>query len=100
MRKTALILYNKISGDPKEDELDVLDEVKIVSEALKELKYKVLEYQISLNIDKAIKNIRKIKPDFIFNLTGHLKIQGFGDDVKYCNPELSIATYFTSCLSP
>ena len=38
MSKTALILYNKISDDPKADELDVLDEVKIVSEALAELR--------------------------------------------------------------
>ncbi len=76
MSKTALILYNKISDDPKADELDVLDEVKIVSEALAELDYKVLEYQIDLNLDKAIKEIRKIQPDFIFNLSEALDNKG------------------------
>jgi D-alanine-D-alanine ligase len=76
MSKTALILYNRISDNPKEDELDVLDEVKIVSQALTELNYKVLEYQIDLNLDKAIKEIQRIQPDFIFNLSEALDNKG------------------------
>src|SRR5664280_336420 len=74
--KTALILFNKISKNPKDDELDVLDQVKIVSEALVKLKYKVEEYQIDLNLSKAVKNIRKINPAFIFNLAETLDNKG------------------------
>ena len=76
MSKTALILYNKISPNPGEDELDVLDQVKLVSAALVELKYKVLEYQISLNLDQAIREIRQINPAFIFNLAETLDNKG------------------------
>ena len=68
MHKTALILYNKISAHPKDDELDVLDQVKLVSKTLKKLHYEVREYQIDLNLQKAINDIKKINPYFIFNL--------------------------------
>jgi D-alanine-D-alanine ligase len=76
MTKTAMILYNKISNHPKDDELDVLDQVKIVSEALVKLKYKVIEYQIDLNLKKAIIDIRKLAPDFAFNLAETLDNKG------------------------
>ena len=76
MTKTALILFNKISKNPKDDELDVLDQVKIVSEALVKLKYTVEEYQIDLNLSKAVKDIRKINPAFIFNLAETLDNKG------------------------
>jgi len=76
MRKTALILYNKISAHPKEDELDVIDQVRLVAEALKKLHYEVREYQIDLNLQKAIKDIKKINPYFIFNLAETLNNQG------------------------
>jgi D-alanine-D-alanine ligase len=76
MSKIALILYNKISAHPKDDELDVLDQVRIVSKALTQLKYKVGEYQMSLNLHKAVKDIQKIRPDFIFNLAETLDNKG------------------------
>jgi D-alanine-D-alanine ligase len=76
MTQTALILFNRISAHPKDDELDVLDQVKIVSEALVKLKYTVTEYQIDLNLGKAIKEIRKIAPDVIFNLAETLDNKG------------------------
>jgi D-alanine-D-alanine ligase len=76
MNKTVLILYNRISANPKEDELDVLDEVKIVSDALKKLQFMVIEYQIDLNLDMAIQDIKKIRPDFIFNLVEALDNKG------------------------
>lgn len=76
MQKTALILFNKISAHPKDDELDVLDQVKLVSEALKKLNYEVKEYQIDLNLQKAIRDIKKINPYFIFNLAETLNNLG------------------------
>jgi len=66
--KTILILYNKISGDATPDELDVLEQVNIVSNSLKELKYKVKTLEFDMNIEKVIKNIKKIAPDIVFNL--------------------------------
>ncbi len=76
MTKTALILFNRISAHPKEDELDVLDQVMIVSEALVKLKYRIVEYQVDLNLSKALKDIQRIRPDFIFNLAEALDNKG------------------------
>jgi D-alanine-D-alanine ligase len=76
MSKTAVILFNKISAHPKDDELDVLDQVRIVSDALVKLKYKVSEYQIGLNLAQAIRDLRKLHPSFIFNLAETLDNKG------------------------
>ena len=76
MSKTALILYNKISANPCEDELDVLDQVKLVSGALAKLNFTVREYQISLNLEVALREIRKINPAIIFNLAESLDNKG------------------------
>lgn len=77
MNENVLILFNKISANPKDDELDVLEQVKIVREALSELKYNVAEYQVDFNLDKAIRDIRKANPFFIFNLSESLN--NFGE---------------------
>ncbi len=68
MKKTALILYNKLSKKPKDDEADVLEQVNLVSKALKKLKYEVKELQVDLNLKSAIRNLQELKPDIIFNL--------------------------------
>ena len=68
MKETALILYNRLSEKPTEDELDVLEQVEIVKTALEELNFTVLTDQVDLNLQKTLDTIRKIKPCFIFNL--------------------------------
>jgi D-alanine-D-alanine ligase len=76
MKKTILILYNKISRNPTGDELDVLDQVKIVSEALKVLKYEVGELQFDMNLEKVVKEIRKVSPYIVFNLAESIYNKG------------------------
>jgi len=76
MKKTILILYNKISKNPTGDELDVLDQVKIVSDALSELRYELRELQLDMNLEKAIREIRKAKPFIIFNLAESIYNKG------------------------
>ena len=76
MNKTILILYNKISKNSSGDELDVLDQVKIVSDTLKELEYDIVELQLDMNLEKAIRSIRKINPYIIFNLVESIYNQG------------------------
>lgn len=68
MKKTVLILYNKLSKTPKDDEADVIEQVNLVTAALQNLKYDVKYLQIDLNLGMAIRRIRGIKPDIIFNL--------------------------------
>jgi len=68
MKKTVLILYNKLSKKPKDDEADVIEQVNLVTVALKNLKYEVQYLQIDLNLKTAIRKIQRIRPDIIFNL--------------------------------
>lgn len=68
IKKTILILYNKISKNPTADELDILDQVQIVSGTLIQLNYTVKELQLDMNLDQAIQKIRKLNPFIIFNL--------------------------------
>ena len=68
MKKTVLILYNKLSKKPKDDEADVIEQVNLVTVALKKLDYNVSYLQIDLNLKTAIRHIQKARPDIIFNL--------------------------------
>ena len=68
MKKTVLILYNKLSKKPKDDEADVIEQVNLVTVALQNLGYEVKYFQIDLNLKTAISQIQNIKPDIIFNL--------------------------------
>ena len=85
MKKPILILYNKISENPSEDELDVLDQVKIVTDALVEMNYQVKELQLDMNLDKAIKEIGKIDPYVVFNLVESINNKG---EFAYFAPSL------------
>lgn len=68
MKKTVLILYNKLSKKPKDDEADVIEQVNLVTDALKNLGYDVDYLQIDLNLKTAIRKIQKASPYIIFNL--------------------------------
>lgn len=76
LKKTILILYNKVSKTPTPDESDVLDQVQIVSDALIALKFTVKELQLDMNLDQAVKKIRKINPYIIFNLAESIYNKG------------------------
>jgi D-alanine-D-alanine ligase len=68
MGKLALILYNKLSENPQDDEADVLEQVNLVTTALHNLEYEVVTDQMDMDLQSAIDRIRKIGPDIIFNL--------------------------------
>lgn len=74
--KRVIILYNEITKNASSDELDILDQVKVVSDALVELGYEVTELTLSLNMKKAVAEIKKIKPYFVFNLVESLQNSG------------------------
>ena len=76
IKKTILILYNKISKNPTEDELDVLDQVQVVSDALIQLNYTVKKLQLDMNLDQVVRKIRKLNPFIIFNLAESIYNKG------------------------
>jgi D-alanine-D-alanine ligase len=66
--KKALILINKLSENPTTDELDVLEQARIVEEALKELYYQVSREFFDLNLQRVRDILVSMNPDIVFNL--------------------------------
>jgi D-alanine-D-alanine ligase len=66
--KKALILINKLSENPTQDELDVLEQAHVVEETLIELGYKTSRDFLELNMQKAKDTIVSLQPDIVFNL--------------------------------
>jgi D-alanine-D-alanine ligase len=64
----VLIIHNKLSYNALADEMDVMEQVKLVEESLISLHHEVLILPVSLDLTKAIMEIRVISPDVIFNL--------------------------------
>ena len=74
--KKVVVLYNKISENPTIDELDVLDQVKVVAESLVKLGYDVEQVAFSFDLNETIAYLKKISPDFIFNLVESIENDG------------------------
>ncbi len=66
--KKAVILHNRVSADSPKDELDVLVQAREVSQALAELGYQPVTVPFSLDVEKAVRAIRRSEPIFVFNL--------------------------------
>ncbi|MFH1161121.1 MAG: ATP-grasp domain-containing protein [bacterium] len=76
MKKKLLIVHNKIAENAGEDELDVLDQAKLVEDACLDLGYLVERMEMNLDLGKAILRIREIGPDILFNLVETLDNKG------------------------
>ena len=85
LNNKVIVLYGKLSDNPQEDELDVLDEVNFVSAFLLELGYKSYKLEFSLNIDKVISEIQSINPLFVFNLVETIENNG---EFHYFSPAI------------
>ncbi|MFA4851003.1 MAG: ATP-grasp domain-containing protein [Bacteroidales bacterium] len=81
----VVILFNKLSENPQADELDVLTQVNLVADTLKELGYVISEVPFSFNINEAIKQIKEIDPCFVFNLVESIDNKG---ELCYISPAI------------
>ena len=68
IEKVVALLYNSVTKNSAPDEQDVMDQVKAVSQALKQLGYTVIEQPFELDAGKAMHNIMEMRPAFLFNL--------------------------------
>ena len=64
----AALLYNKLSEQPKEDEMDVIRQMQHISRGLKKLDYIPFRVPFSIDIKEAIETLQKIHPKVVFNL--------------------------------
>jgi D-alanine-D-alanine ligase len=94
--KKALILINKISPVPTEDEMDVLSQASEVEKALSELDYETVREFVDLNLEKTKQNLIAHSPDLVFNLVETIDQRG---DLIYLAPALleSIHIPYTGC---
>lgn len=96
MADKVVILHNKISETPTTDELDVLEQVKDVQDALIELGYETAIVEFSFDINDAISKIKAENPKFIFNL-----VEGIDNDGQLITIAPSILDYlkipYTGC---
>jgi D-alanine-D-alanine ligase len=67
MKKT-LILINKISENPTQDELDVLDQAAVVEDALKQLGFDTFRQFVDLDFLRTKNMLLSLQPDVVFNL--------------------------------
>src|SRR5512145_1077533 len=66
--KTVAIVFGAVALDAPHDEADVLVEVKTVSNALKNLGYRVEEVPVTLDLLSLKQILQKIKPYLVYNL--------------------------------
>lgn len=94
--KKVLILINKISETPTEDEIDVLSQATEVEVALVGLGYKTCREFIGMNLEEAMQNIVSHAPDLVFNLVETIDQKG---DLIYLAPALlgSMRVPYTGC---
>lgn len=92
----AVILHNKISDNPTIDELDVLDQVKVVNEALIKLGYEIVVVLFSFDLNKVMNDIKTENPAFVFNL-----VEGIDNDGQLITIAPAILDYlkipYTGC---
>ncbi|MFH0866755.1 MAG: ATP-grasp domain-containing protein [Bacteroidota bacterium] len=84
-KKKVLILYSEIFSDSQKDELDVLEQVDVVRDALIEKGYEVLQMSVSLDLNDLLIKLDEIKPDVIFNLVETIQKTG---ELLYIVPAL------------
>ena len=68
MPEKVVILYGKLSPQPNNDELDVLDEVAVVKKSLNSLGYETQELVFDLDLYKVQQQLSELKPKFVYNL--------------------------------
>ncbi|MGV8139877.1 MAG: hypothetical protein AB2L20_32220 [Mangrovibacterium sp.] len=68
MSKPVVILHNRLSEHPAPDELDVMEQVKLVEKALAELGYDCVVRDIGCNLYQDIIDLQELSPAFVFNL--------------------------------
>ena len=90
MNKKVVILHNKIFDHSNPDEIDVLHQVDLVSDAYKELGFEPLSVELGLNPFDDILKIKDINPLFVFNLIESVFDKG---ELLYIGPAIMNAMH-------
>lgn len=74
--KQAIILHNPVGKSSKEDELDVLNQAELVSEALAKLGYSSEKIEFTLTDDSLVKYLKNNAVSIVFNLVETINDSG------------------------
>lgn len=75
------VLHGEVMEGAGEDEQDVFVQAAAVSQSLCDLGYETVTLPLSLNIADAMANLRRLQPDFVFNLVE--AIEGRGNMIHF-----------------
>lgn len=92
----VLILFDRVPPDAAEDEKDVLVQVNAVSLALRACGFEPVDLPVTLDLDRAVAEIKAHKPAFVFNLVESLTGKGRMISILPCLLE-SLKISFTGC---
>ena len=85
MNKKVVILHNKIFDHSNPDEIDVLHQAELVSEAYKELGFEPIPMEVGFNPYDDILKVKKLNPEFVFNLIESVYDKG---ELLYIGPAI------------
>lgn len=92
----VIVLINELSREASDDEIDVLDQANLVEESLKSLGYEPERVFVSLNLRKALDQIKLSGAEFVFNLVEGLENKA---ELIHLVPSLlrAVGIPFTGC---
>lgn len=76
MKKIIAVVHNAVTPDSPPDEMDVLDQVVAVSEALRDLGFEPKPVSCGLNLETLAADLAALRPQAAFNLVESLDGQG------------------------
>ncbi len=97
MMKKALILINKLSENPTTDELDVLEQARVVEEAFIEIGYTVSRDFFDLNLQRIRDLLVTMNPDIVFNLVEG--VEGKAELIYFPLPCWKVLTFHIPAVS-
>jgi D-alanine-D-alanine ligase len=72
----VVLLHDAVKGAARPDERDVLEQVRVVSEALEEAGHDALPLALDLDLERAGQTLVRLEPDLVFNLVESVGGQG------------------------
>jgi D-alanine-D-alanine ligase len=84
----VVFLYNRMPEKPKEDEMDVVRQMRFIKKALKVLGYESIEVPFDIHLNEVIAQLKKIRPLVVFNLVEMM--EGTGALLHICPSILNV----------
>ncbi|HEX5764245.1 MAG TPA: hypothetical protein VFY27_01660, partial [Woeseiaceae bacterium] len=75
-QRSVLVLHEALRADARPDELDVLVQVREISEAIEQLHWRANTLEVDLDLKLALERLKDRNPACVFNLVESLQGRG------------------------